>query len=847
MIRRIITVLDSTRHLSVLTGFLAFCIFSFQEMLRGVQPFGSVSAQINDQSVQFVPFAAEYRRILLHTTEISSYNWTWAAGGGVPMHGNIATYDGGLLFPLILILFPENQIELAFFFITGLSYALATSFTVLLLRKLHSQLPAWITMLLALGYGLSSWALQDGNYIQMWLSGLYMLPLLAFVALKAIDGKGFLSGVLIVAVTWWSNYYTAYMASIGAGLFLLFMLVVKEMNIRRGLYALLFFVGQGLLGVLVAAVVWLPTLRQVLNGVEQLGAVANWERIDNYLGHFLPWTESLSISPSFATTTFTLLLALIAMSAGTIPTKIRIASTLLISGLVFSFAFPKTVIVWNLFDTPNGNVWRASFVVAFLITVVASFSVKYLNNLTLLDWSLPSFGLIVLFLIAVSDGANRSFKTTFALSIFVFLGLMLFFSFTRSQRMQILSIAVISLFVVLELIGSNAWMLKNRDEKVFSAYPRWDIHANTELTLAETFRKEKNFFAERISLGILETPDTGLSNKGFLLSVPTVAYYSSVMPNGTLLLAEGLGVTSGTSPRNQSFSQDPFANALMGTTKSSLHCDEEQSPGGNVEYCSEYTELRKLSLGPMPFAHVIPESQHAEDMLIDGKADPRKVGGDLFDRRNIVVGAPVYKPAIRVMAGNLSSVPENRMIKNEAMLTGQCPSGTVPTFQGSKFRGELISNQYSRAFYHDVVSLKEAQDAKGNFRWSLHAYSKDGTTKEELEASVRCFDEAEYRTAVEKMSVPKTEIDRYGRVSLEFDSPVSGVLVLKMPVSEGYKCRTSTDEDTQVRSLAGLASLELKHDTNIECGYHPPLFTEGLAVSLISLVIAIGIQLRIRR
>lgn len=160
---------------------VTFCLFILQALLRGHYPFGSSSFLIGDEYSQFLPMAAEYRRILLGTTDMSSYNWTWTVAGGVPMNGNIATYDGGFIFPFVLLLLPEAHVELALFLVTGLSYAVAAWTMMVSLRTLFRN-PRWLDLIISTSYALSSWAVQDSGYVPMWLSGSYMLPLLVLAA-----------------------------------------------------------------------------------------------------------------------------------------------------------------------------------------------------------------------------------------------------------------------------------------------------------------------------------------------------------------------------------------------------------------------------------------------------------------------------------------------------------------------------------------------------------------------------------------------------------------------------------------------------------------------------------------
>lgn len=805
---------------------LAFIVtmlsFTLQEIIRGAQPFGGASTQINDQAVQFVPFAAEYRRILLGTSELSSYAWTWAAGAGVPMHGNLATYDGGLLFPLVLVLTPENKIEFAFFLITALSYAFAAAFMALLLERLYPGMQRWLLLILAAGYGLSSWALQDGSYVQMWLSGLYMLPLMALVAVHAVQKRYFFSGTAVIALAWWSNYYTAYMASLGAGLFLFYYLAVNRRPLRDSFTSLGFFVMQGILGVLTSAFSWLPTYRQVLNGIEQEGATAMWPDLFPFLGHLLPWTQSLSLSPSFALTSSAIILACMGIASRKIPVRTRIINAATIIMLVFSFAYPVTVIVWNLFDTPNGNLWRAAFVVTFFITLVAAHGASYLEQYTWHEWLSPLAVLAVLFYLSSQPGANHHFKTLFALSVFVVLAGFLVFTLVH-KRYPESSTALGALFAVCIMIdfsGSNAWMLHNRDNTLFEPYPQWTPVADSELQWRDSVYAEGSSPVKRTMLGHGKVSDPSYSNKGFLLSTPTLSYYSSLIPNASLALADKLGVTAGRSPRNQSESTDFVVHGLMGTTTTLVTARSQQL------------------LEPMPFAHLLPINQKTETPVftgLDWKTNPKR---PVFEARNNVFGTPVYREPLFLSTFHAPVALEGKDPIDGTLVNGECPAGTEVHFDGRDYEATIVTKQGNRDLYHDVTALPEAQHDSGSFSFTISAdIMKPSSGLNEVD-KVSCFDPTMYDALTGHKQPLTYTVDRFGAVELVFAESTTALVVLKMPVHEGYQCQSDAGP-VPVKSLEGLAAVPVENTHKLTCTYTIPWQRLASSISIGSLMVSI--------
>lgn len=547
---------------SILSSAIAFTLYCLQEWLRGAMPLGTLSTQVGDQFTQYLPFAAEYRRILLGTATLSSYSWSWTVGGGTPMHGNIATYDGGLLFPMVLAMTPEDSIEIAIFFIVGLSYAVAAFTMALLVRYIHSELHTVLVVLLGVSYALSSWAVQDSSYVPMWLSGHYMLPLLALVGIRAHKGKGFLSGVLVVSYTWWANYYTAFMASLGAGVFLVFWLVTHENSWRRAMRTILTFASQGILGVLIAAPIWLPTLRQILNGIEWPGEPIIWPEWNSFLGHLLPWVVSINTSPSFAAGSFVLLLSLLAFTSRALSWRFRLTSlaTMLLLGL--SFAVPRTIYIWNVFDEPNGNLWRAAFVYVFIVTVIASFAAQELHNMRLQEFLIPAVIIALLIVIAKMEDSNYIMWSLGVLTIAMVFVLTSMQSRLRTQAVGGSLLVVTLLVVLVETLFSNALMLNFRDQRIFLTHASWSETAQSDLNARDLIvasHSQSDLGTQRVRFVVEGAADAKYSNRGALLSLASLGYYSSLTPGSMLRLADDLGVTKATSPRAQTLSDDPVA------------------------------------------------------------------------------------------------------------------------------------------------------------------------------------------------------------------------------------------------------------------------------------------------
>lgn len=811
--------------LGAVSALVTFLLFLTQTFLRGRYPFGSKTFLIGDEYSQYLPMAAEYRRILLGTTELSSYNWTWSVAGGVPMNGNIATYDGGLLFPVVLLFTPETHIELALFIITGLSYAIAAWAMTFLLRTLFQNEP-WIDLVISASYALSAWALQDAGYVPMWLSGFYMLPLVALAAHYTYKRERFLFGVLIVALMWWSNYYTAYMASIGAALFLVYYLVEQRASVATFVRAIGTFALQGLLGVALTAPMWLPTWKQVSAGIEQPGSTADWVGFSTFFAHFLPWTQALSRAPSFALSTFVLLLAFYSVTSSDLPKRLRVInfSTLLI--LFFSLAFPQTLTAWNVFDSPNGNPWRPVFTVVFFLSLLAGSTGSRLTFSRLYQYVLPLVFVAVLSAITLTTEVELQVQPVFLiLSVFAAAVLCLHIGFQPKRVRFYTPTAVVTICVVLaDLLLSNVWMLDSRDAELFEEYPLFTATAEAELAAASTMRSEWKEHHHRVVILSNSDIDPSLSNKGLLLSLPSTAYYSSLIPASSLVLANTLGSTTNVAPRTQSATLDSVANAMMGNALT-FNADSAQSP-----------------LKALPFAHVIDDAVELSDVpetSLPGFSSPKS---NIFHSRNVVFGQDIYQtPADITFAP--SDIAYTRDISTTVNVSLTCPTPASLSFDARGLSSSLRSNGKEEIFSNEVLMLHNSVD-EGKTHYTLSfpgnlAFEKDGLLPEDR---FSCFNREKYEQSISQAAAAQTHTTRFGDVDLRFHEPTSGIVLLKMPAVKGFSCHAA-GKSLPVRSLFGLTAIQVQDVTNVSCAYRPPAIRTAFAICIAAFLLTMTLTI----
>ncbi|MFI9121654.1 YfhO family protein [Streptomyces bikiniensis] len=329
-----------------------------------VFPFGPRHRAVNDLANQFVPFHAHLWDLLRGRAD-GGLLFDWRAGWGTSFLPDYGTYLSSPFAPLVA-LFPRGDVEYAVYAVTVLKTAVAAAATTFLLRRLGPGAWWWAAVLGA-SYALCGWSLAEGTYNPMWLDGLIAFPLLCLVGEWVREGRRPLLGPLVVAVCWVANFYTAYMATLGAALVLLVRLAVTDSFRVRALVRAAVTTG---LGVGLAAPVLLPVLlgsRRAHPGlVREFAPVAGTD----FLARLLPVTYGFATPAAFVCTAVPLLAGALLFRRD-VPGRERWLWPGLCAAVAASMQWGPTHLLWHAFATPNGSPYRQTFVLSGVLVLTA--------------------------------------------------------------------------------------------------------------------------------------------------------------------------------------------------------------------------------------------------------------------------------------------------------------------------------------------------------------------------------------------------------------------------------------------------------------------------------------------
>ncbi|MFF8606333.1 YfhO family protein [Streptomyces sp. NPDC015346] len=348
-------------------AFLSCVVLCLGGALAGSHPFGPTTRNIVDLGQQYLPFHAYWRSLLLGRADGDLF-LNWSAGFGSNFLGDYGTYLSSP-FDLMVVLFPADRIELALYVITAAKITAAGGAMAALLLILRRG-PWPVAAVLGAAYALCGWTLNYGATVPMWLDGLLAFPLLCLVGEWARAGRRPVLGPLVVAVAWYANFYTAYMATVGAAVVLMVRLLTADDAGRRRLAGLLRAARAVLVGVGLAAplvlVIFLATRVADPTPEVTFTAVA-WTEV---FARLLPATASVA-SPALFIGTPALALALTLPFNGAVAPRVRAAWTAAICLVALSTQWEPTHLLWHAGASPNGIPYRQTFVLCGLLLMAA--------------------------------------------------------------------------------------------------------------------------------------------------------------------------------------------------------------------------------------------------------------------------------------------------------------------------------------------------------------------------------------------------------------------------------------------------------------------------------------------
>ncbi|MFJ2881262.1 MULTISPECIES: YfhO family protein [unclassified Streptomyces] len=796
-----------------------------------VFPFGPYTRSVNDLGNQFVPFHARLWD-LLHGNADGGLLLNWSSGYGTSFLPDLGTYLTSP-FALLVGVFPRDRIDLAVYVVTVLKMASAAALMTLFLLTLRGG-RWWAAGVLGASYALCGWSIAEASYNPMWLDGLVALPLLCLVAEWARTGRHRIAGPLLVAVVWAANFYTAYMATLGAALVLAVRLFTERDDRRavvRGLVRAVCTVG---VGVGLAAPVLLPVYlgtKHAYPGWDRAFTPAAWPDV---LARLLPATYSF-FTPALFLGTGTLLLACALAFQRSVPGRERWAWAGLVAGVALSLQWEPTHLLWHAFATPNGSPYRQTFVLAGLVVIAAWVSVSY-------GWPgrrAVLGGVAVLVLLAA--GAGFSDLVTgwtyplFAVGLVAAVHALVLVG--RGRRFAALAAVLLIGTQAGQAAASTAYFDRERLNRL-DDYAPWGERQRTQ---AAVVAGSDGWPGYRTDPGREQTT----ANDPLLVGGQGGAYYSSHTPDVLTRTMRALGGGWTSNGRAVQSLDNPVTDAVF-AVGARVRGPRDPHQGAGRTGMGD-TDGRPVTVGRAEVPPLV---------TVRGAGGPVPYGRSPFRNQERLLGSRVYTvPATALRTADGGAVADKgaddyRVGRGAYTLTAACPAGTEaylwsPDLFGRarlgdgpevEFKGQLPAR---RAAMHRLGTVGEG----GSVRVAL-APVRAGTVPH---GAIGCLDRTRLSSAVaglKRTGATAVHVTDHG-VRAELPPGTTGTVVLAAPRIAGWNCQGRPAD-----SYLGLVATPAPADgTAVDCTFRPPGLRAGAVAGAGALTVLVlgGAVLAYRR
>ncbi|WP_418959560.1 YfhO family protein [Streptomyces tritici] len=816
-------------------GGLTALVLCLAGLLARTYPFGPVTRNIVDLGQQYLPYHAYWRGFLLGDTDGDLFV-NWSSGFGSNFLGDVGTYLSSP-FDLLVVLFPADRVELALYVVTVAKITAAGAAMAALLLTLRRG-PWPVAAVLGAAYALSGWTFNYGATVPMWLDGLLALPLLCLVGEWARGARRPVLGPLVVALAWLSNFYTAYMATLGAAVFLAVRLLTADEGARRRLAGLLrasraVLIGIGLAAPLVTVVFFATRVADPTPPTEF--AAAAWTDV---LARLLPATSSVA-TPALYIGTAALALALTLPFHAAVPRRERAVWTGAIVLVALSLQWEPTHLLWHAGASPNGIPYRQTFVLCGLLVLAAWLSAaRGLPRLPALAgggallavvalaarhsvdvdrWTFPVLGAAAALAVlaagcaalATRRTASRAGRTE-----------------SRPQRtagraLPVLAVALLAVAQAGEAAVSGARIEREQLSKVSWA-PRlgpWHDEVARAVARADDWPRRRT-----------EPGETPGGNDVLITGGQGADYYSSLTSRVYSETLAALGFGSYAKGRHPVTLDNPVADALF-------------SVGARVRS----TPTAPVREDTLPEAEVT-TVERAVPPLVTVRPGPERglrYGGSAFANQELLLGAPVYAP----LAGpRLTSTG-----RGAATLTGTCPAGSEVWFWAPDLTGTaVLDGRPPVGFDGKPPSVRAPMQALG-------AVPPSGAVRVTVSAEkalalpavpVACLVRGRLDAAVHRLTATgATAVHVDGHVlTARLPRGSTGTAVIAAPRITGWRCAAGDAAPAPAARYLGLLAVPLGDGADsVRCVFRPPGLRLGGAVGATALLALAVVWWRHRR
>ena len=829
-------------------------------LVMGIYPAGENQIAVIDMYHQYVPFLGELQSKLQSG---GSLFYTWNGAGGSNFW-NLLAYYGASPLNLILVLFPKKFLMEGVTLILLLKIGLAGSTMAVYLRAIvweKDKRSADISLVgFATLYALCSYVMAY-YWCIMWMDAVALLPLCILGLHKILDGRSGVFYTVCLALVVFINYYMAIMVCI----FILFYYPVLYFIKVQGESAGHFFkttgraVGYSLLGVLMSAVMLLPTWMSMQStyyiSADMPEKTELYNDLLDILNQMLPnaeltYREGL---PNLYCGMFVVILLVFYWISRTIPLREKLLNGAFLVFLIFSLNINKLDFIWHGFHFPNQLPYRYTFMICFLLIAMAYQVFQRVDEIRVNHlWILLAAG--GGYYLLAQKILTEHIKD---LDLFVYSGL-----------------AWLALYVAILLLYKKGRLPKNLLLILTVILLTCEMASNTCTSIDQVgITQRSNYYANETDIAKLVKKTEGTDdrfgrtemNDNYILNCPAMYHYkgisqfsSSLNANATALM-EHIGVEGAPDKNRFNYNQtDPVTNAMLNIRYligKNLPIDDSDfkqiAKSGNSRL---YESIYPLSIGYMTADTIRTWNYEQENpfMVLDDyvRAVTQNKYTSVFTEIEPVDVSAANIELSSTGDGMWDSTLKNETKKSKTILTYQAQqTGKQYLFIEADDADAITVSQEKKddkiEIRNDCGSIVNLGEMDSGTEFTVTIEYKEGKGGSVV-SHVCTMDEAVWQDAYKMLSASMLDVTDYGDSCLKGTINVQedGVFVTSVPYEAGWKLKVDghTREINELIGGAWISTSLSAGEHQIELSFRPPGLIAGLLITLASIGLLIAAE-----
>ena len=829
-------------------------------LVMGIYPAGENQIAVIDMYHQYVPFLGELQEKLQSG---GSLFYTWNGAGGSNFW-NLLAYYGTSPLNLILVLFPKKFLMEGVTLILLLKIGLAGSTMAVYLRAIvweKDKRSADISLVgFATLYALCSYVMAY-YWCIMWMDAVALLPLCILGLHKILDGRSGVFYTVCLALVVFINYYMAIMVCI----FILFYYPVLYFIKVQGESAGHFFkttgraVGYSLLGVLMSAVMLLPTWLSMQStyyiSADMPEKTELYNDLLDILNQMLPnaeltYREGL---PNLYCGMFVVILLVFYWISRTIPLREKLLNGAFLVFLIFSLNINKLDFIWHGFHFPNQLPYRYTFMICFLLIGMAYQVFQRVDEIRVDHlWILLAAG--GGYYLLAQKILTEHIKD---LDLFVYSGL-----------------AWLALYVAILILYKKGRLPKNLLLILTVILLTCEMASNTCTSIDQVGTTQRsNYYANEADIAKLVKKTEGTDerfgrtemNDNYILNCPAMYHYkgisqfsSSLNANVTALM-EHIGVEGAPDKNRFNYNQtDPVTNAMLNIRYligKNLPIDDSDfnqiAKSGNSRL---YESIYPLSIGYMTADTIRTWNYEQENpfMVLDDyvRAVTQNKYTSVFTEIEPVDVSAANIELSSTGDGMWDSTLKNETKKSKTILTYQAQqAGKQYLFIEADDADAITVSQEKKddkiEIRNDCGSIVNLGEMDSGTEFTVTIEYKEGKGGSVV-SHVCTMDEAVWQDAYKMLSASMLDVTDYGDSYLKgtIDVQEDGVFVTSVPYEAGWKLKVDgrTREINELIGGAWISTSLSAGEHQIELSFRPPGLIAGLLITLASIGLLIAAE-----